>query len=196
MNESEGNLSLVFPQQAVTGDECLGEPIDAVNEILLAFAVVVQMDFDVGDSFRDHPLQGFQEARAVLLLGIEERIARRPTGRIRKLSCNSRPTGCPSSDPCCPRILVGTVPERLIVIGKEQPQPLSGLACERGEAVLYICCEPNLAVSGKCHDSVSNISKAWEIPRPRGVFGGQRVRNSMKRNELQLLLVQKECVRI
>jgi len=144
MNESEGNDAVVFPQQAVAGEQCFGEPANAVNEVLLAFAVVVQVDLDVSDSMRRHMFQRFHEVGSILLLGIEKRITGGTTGRILKLRCNGRPTGCPSSDPLCPGILTGTVPERLIVISKEQPEPLSGLAPERGKPILDIPWEPDL----------------------------------------------------
>jgi hypothetical protein len=106
------------------------------------------MNLDVGDSVEDHPLQGFEEAWAILLLGVKERIAGWPATRILKLCCNFRPTGCPSGDSRPPYILVSTVPERLIVIGKKEPDSLRRLARELGEAIFDISREPNLAVSG------------------------------------------------
>ncbi len=72
MNESEGNDAIVFPQQAVAGEQCFGEPANAVNEVLLAFAVVVQVDLDVSDSMRRHMFQRFHEVGSILLLGIEK----------------------------------------------------------------------------------------------------------------------------
>src|ERR1700687_3726038 len=159
MYESEGNDTVVFPQQAVAGEQCFGEPTDAVNEVLLAFTVVVQVDLDVGDSMRRHALQRFHEAGSILLLGIEECITRGTGGRILKLCRNGRPTECPSSDPLSPGILAGTVPERLIVIGKEKPEPLSGLTPERGKPVPDITWEPDLAVSRQCHDLVVRLPK-------------------------------------
>jgi hypothetical protein len=128
MYEPKCNDPLVFSQQAVAGEYCFGEPTDAVNEVLLAFAVVVQVNLDVGDSIRCHALERLQEAGPILFFGIEERITRRTTRRILKLCGNGWPSGCPQSDPLCANLLVGTVPERLIVIGKEQPEPLRGLA--------------------------------------------------------------------
>ena len=41
----------MFPQQAVAGEQCFGAPAKEVNEVLLAFAVVVQVDLDVSDRF-------------------------------------------------------------------------------------------------------------------------------------------------
>jgi hypothetical protein len=49
-------------------------------------------------------------------------------------------------------MLVGTVPEGLIVISEEKPEPFRGLACEGLEPILYIAWEPDLAVSGQFHD--------------------------------------------
>src|ERR1700730_1849869 len=157
MYESKGNDAVVFPQQAVAGEQCFGEPTDAVNEVLLALAVVVQVDLDVGDSMRRHALQRFHKVGSIFLLGIEECITGRLAGRILKLCRNGRPTGGPSSDSLCPSILAGTVPERLIVIGKEQPEPPSGLTPEGGKPILDIPGEPDLAVPGKCHDAVLSI---------------------------------------
>jgi hypothetical protein len=48
-------------------------------------------------------------------------------------------------------MFVGTVPEGLEVIGKEQPKPLGGFAGASGEPVLYIAGEPDVAVFGERH---------------------------------------------
>src|ERR1700730_6138197 len=180
MYESKGNDAVVFPQQAVAGEQCFGEPTDAVNEVLLALAVVVQVDLDVGDSMRRHALQRFHKVGSIFLLGIEECITGRTARRILKLCRNGRPTGGPSSDTLCPGILAGTMPERLIVIGKEKPEPLSGLPPERGKPILDIAWEPDLAVSRQCHYLVLCLSKMQvEYPIPGCVC--ERVRNSMKK---------------
>jgi len=152
VNESEGNLAFAFPEEAVAGDKCFFEPTDAVDKVLLAFAVVMQMNLDVRDSIGRYPLKRFHETGPIFLLRIEEGIAGRPSARIMKLLGDGRPEGRPSSDPLCSRKLVDAVPERLKVIGKEQPESFCGLACESLEPVLYIAWEPDLAVPGQFHD--------------------------------------------
>jgi hypothetical protein len=62
----------------VAGEECSDEAGDAVYTVMLPFAVVMQMDLDVGDGIRRHALERFHEPGPILFFGIEEGI----TGRL------------------------------------------------------------------------------------------------------------------
>jgi hypothetical protein len=77
------------------------------------------MDLDVGDTIRCHARERFQETLPVLFFGIEESITGRAASRILKLCGDGGPTGGPSSNPLRAGALVGTLPERLKVVGKE-----------------------------------------------------------------------------
>src|SRR3984893_7308444 len=131
------------------------------------------MDLNVGDPIRRHARKGIQETRSVFFFGIEKRITRGLAGRIPKLCGNGRPTSCPPSDALRADILVGLVPERLIVIGKKQPEPLRSLTCKRIEAILNVRGKPDLAVSGKCDHAVLGELKSLSAkPRRHEVVPG------------------------
>ena len=175
VNKSEDNLPIGFSKQAVAREQCFGESAEPVNEILLAFAIVMEMDLDVGDPIRRHPCKRIQETRSIFFFGIEKCITRGLAGRIPELCSNGRPKSCPPRDALRAGIFIGLIPEGLIVIGKKQPDPLRALTCKREEAIFYVRGKPDLAVSGKCdHAFLGELKSLSAKPRRQEVVPSGR----------------------
>src|ERR1700686_1590908 len=99
MDETERQLPIAQPQQAVLAMQNVAEVGNTFDEILAALSVMMKVNLDISDSFASHLGQGFNQFRMIFLLGKEKGVARRVTGRIRfTTSSNCRPFRPPSGD--------------------------------------------------------------------------------------------------
>jgi hypothetical protein len=60
--------------------EYFDERTHPINEVLLTFSIVMQMNLYVPDSRTDQRLQGRKQMRPILFFRIEESVPRRPPG--------------------------------------------------------------------------------------------------------------------
>jgi len=67
MDETENRAAVVLPKQPVARGEGFDKAVHAVQEILLAFSIVMDVDVHVGDALARHHGQCVQNARAGIL---------------------------------------------------------------------------------------------------------------------------------
>ena len=81
MNKSEDRAPVLRPQKTVAGDQGFDKPAHAIDEVLLAFPVVVDVYVHIGDAGACHPGECLEELRPVFFLRVEEGVLRRaPVG--------------------------------------------------------------------------------------------------------------------
>ena len=81
--KSERQLSISLSQQSMFVVQCSAKAAYAVYKVLATFAVVVNMDLDVRDSFTNHFRQRFHQRGMIFLFRKEEGISGRIASGIR-----------------------------------------------------------------------------------------------------------------
>src|SRR5262249_18182425 len=149
VDEPESDFAVVLPQQAVAMVKGLSESTDAVYKVLLAFPVVMDVHLDVGDAGFDQFGERIQNVRAVLLLGVKERVPWWPACRVAVAGGNFGPLPSPQFHPTAGGFLVGTAPERLEMVGKGDPDPGGRPGGSLAPQPLAITWQPEVCVSRK-----------------------------------------------
>ena len=104
--------------------EALDESSDASDKRGFAVSVVMQMDLDVRNTGSGQSCEPVDRRRVVLLLRIEERVARRSAAIVRVPSGDERPAIGPSPDTLERGSIVAAPPPRFEVVRNRDPDPL------------------------------------------------------------------------
>src|SRR5215467_4142196 len=104
-------------------DEGLDEATHAVEEVLLTFTVVMDVDIDVGDVLAAEIREQVEELRMIFLLRIVEAVLRRTAGGVGMLARNLGPTVSPRRYSLASGLMRGLASVRLPMVGDRRPHP-------------------------------------------------------------------------
>ena len=135
------------PQQSVTGDQGFDEAAHAVDEILLAFAIVVDVDIDIGNAGPFHFRQCVQKLRPIFFLRVVKSVLRCAPGGIGLPPCDFRPVFHPEGHSLGGSFVGGMCPEWLPMIGNCYPHAPSAGRGFSGQAVADIAGKPELRIA-------------------------------------------------
>jgi hypothetical protein len=121
VDKSEYGTACIAAQQTVAAVQNLDEAADAVDEVLFALAVMVDVDLNVTDAGANKPLQRLDKMGAVLFFGIEEAVNRRPPVTIAVTGGESGPLPAPKLHALDRQGVLLRLPVRLVVIGDGDP---------------------------------------------------------------------------
>jgi hypothetical protein len=126
VDETKGGAAVVKAQEAVAAVEAIGECLNTVHEVALAFTIVVEMDLDIGDAGFAHFGERIEELWAILLLGIKEGVARRAADGVMMAGGDFRPAHGPKAHAGAGLLRGGAGPTGLEMVGEENPGTLKG----------------------------------------------------------------------
>ncbi|MGC2332870.1 MAG: hypothetical protein WA581_15565 [Candidatus Acidiferrales bacterium] len=74
MDEAERELAIAFAEQAMSAVQNVAKRTDSIGEVLASFSIVMQMDFNVGDSGVSHFRQGLDQIWTIFLFRKKESV--------------------------------------------------------------------------------------------------------------------------
>lgn len=123
MNKAKDGTSVTLAEKAVAGGEVLHKAIHAVEEILLSFTVVVDVDVDIGAALAADIGEDIEESRAIFVLGVIESVLGRASGIIGEALGNFGPMFGPCGDAAGGDLVVVVLPVGLEMVGDGDPDP-------------------------------------------------------------------------
>src|ERR1700681_4005654 len=149
--------------------QILAKPIDTVDEVLAALAVMMKMNLHICDPIANHFRQGFNKRGMVFLFRKKKRIARRVTSGVRFTSPrNLRPLRSPQGDARLPGPQVSPLPHRFVMVREAHPYAFYWKYVGLGNHLTYSLFDirraPNLRIADQFHRNV--VTSCMSIYQP------------------------------
>jgi hypothetical protein len=148
MDEAKHRPPIDPVKKIVARGERLDETSHPIDKVLLAFTIVVQVNFDIANAVMRHLGKWIEQVRPVLFFRIEEAVDWSTPRRVGNTVGDLRPSLPPQLNAVDCYLLIGVLPKRLVMVGDGNPDTLRLSPCPTPDAAIQVSGKPNLSVTG------------------------------------------------